>query len=598
MLRTHNCGELRKEHVDNEVTLYGWARNIRDHKDIFFINLTDRYGWTQVCATREQVGELPRESFIKIRGKVIARPEGNINKNVDTGEIEVTCIELEVVSKCKVLPFDIQDTIDAKEEARLKYRFLDMRRPIMLSRLKFRSKVASAIRKTMEDMDFLEVETPMFVRSTPEGSRDFLVPSRTFPGSFYALPQSPQLYKQMLMIAGVDKYYQFARCYRDEDARRERQLVHTQLDIEMALVTEEDVYSSIEKIMVNIYKDVLGKDIEAPFPRYSYDECIRRWGIDKPDLRFGMELIDFTDSVKESGLRFLDDAITNGGVVKGLVAPGCSSYSRKKVTELEKFVQTFEVKGLMSFKVKEGKLEGSLAKKMKPENLEHILKTSEAKDGDLILLCSGKANVIHRGLGELRKLLGKRLELIDEKKICFLWVKEFPIFEWDETEEKWTPMHHMFTMPSEKYIDTMEEKPGEVTGQLYDLVLNGVELGSGSIRITKPEIQKRIMAIIGMSEEEAQKRFGFLMDAYEYASPSHGGIGIGFDNLVMTIMGLENIRDVIAYPNASNGSFLYDGSPSAVEDEQIKELHIKLHLPEEKNQNNTCPDGQHWGIFF
>ena len=586
MLRTHTCGQLTAKNVGETVVLYGWARAIRQHKDIIFINLTDRYGWTQICASKDQCQNLPRESFIKMTGRVIARPQGNINKDIATGEIEVECQVLEVVAPSQPVPFEIVDGEEVREEVRLKYRFLDLRRPRMLSHLLTRNKIASSIRKTLEGMEFMEVETPMLVRSTPEGSRDFLVPSRIYPGSFYALPQSPQLYKQMLMIAGIDRYYQFARCYRDEDARRERQLVHTQIDLEMALATQEDIFTVVENIMVSAYREVFGIEVTSPFPRYSHDEVMRRWGIDKPDLRFGMELGDFSSALADSGFPLFDGAVAAGQVIKGLVAPGAGGYSRSQIKDLEKFAQTFDLKGLVTFKVQQGQLQGSAVKKMTDASSQKLLETSGAVDGDLLLLAVGNVAVVSRGLGELRRKLGKQLELIDPNQTCFLWVKDFPLFEWDEEQQSWTPMHHMFTMPNDQYISTMEQNPGQVTGQLYDLVLNGVELGSGSIRVTLPELQERIMKIIGMSREEAHKRFGFLLEAYQYASPSHCGIGIGFDNLVMTFLGLENIREVIAFPNASNGMFLYDGCPTAVEPEQMKELHLELRLPEQADKAN------------
>ena len=580
MLRSHTCGQLNAKNVGETVVLYGWARAIRQHKDIIFINLTDRYGWTQICADKDQCQNLPRESFVKVTGRVIPRPQGNINKDIATGEIEVECQTLELVAPSRPIPFEIVDNEEAREEVRLNYRFLDLRRPCMVSHLLTRNKIASSIRKTLEAMEFMEVETPMFVRSTPEGSRDFLVPSRTYPGTFYALPQSPQLYKQMLMIAGIDRYYQFARCYRDEDARRERQLVHTQVDLEMALATQEDIFTVVEKIMVAAYRDVFAIEVPAPFPRYSYEEVMRHWGTDKPDLRFGMELIDFSAALDASGFALFDNAIAAGQVVKGLVAPGAAGYSRAQIKELEKFVQTFDLKGLVSFKVQQGQLQGSAVKKMTGASSQKLLESSGAGDNDLLLLAVGESTVVHRGLGELRRKLGKQLQLIDPKQICFLWVKDFPLFEWDPQQQNWMPMHHMFTMPNEQYIPTLEQNPGQVTGQLYDLVLNGVELGSGSIRVTLPDLQERIMKIIGMSQEQAHKRFGFLLEAYQYASPSHCGIGIGFDNLVMTFLGLENIREVIAFPNASSGMFLYDGSPTSVDPEQLAELHIELRLPQ------------------
>ena len=382
--------------------------------------------------------------------------------------MEVRCEKIEVLSVCNELPFDIQNDINIREEIRQKYRYLDLRRPIMQERMLFRSRFANGVRNALSEKDFLEIETPMLVRSTPEGARDFVVPSRNFPGNFYALPQSPQLYKQLLMIAGADRYYQFARCYRDEDPRRERQLVHTQIDIEMALVTPDDIFSTVEDMLRSACKSV-GIEIETPFPRYCYDEVIRRWGIDKPDLRYGMEIVDFSACVVDSGIKIFDMTLENKDVIKGLVAPGAATYSRKKISELEKFVKTFDIKGLVPFKLKEGALQGSMAKKMKPENLEQIMKCSQAKEGDLILLAAGPSSIIHRGLGELRKLLAKQLELVKGDEYNFLWVTDFPLFEKNEETGSWEPMHHMFTMPKQEYLDKLEENPGEVKGDLLIL---------------------------------------------------------------------------------------------------------------------------------
>ncbi|BBM85149.1 aspartate--tRNA ligase [Candidatus Uabimicrobium amorphum] len=587
MLRTHTCGELRKEHAGSEVTLSGWIRSIRDHNHFAFVNLTDRYGFCQVYFDENLKPQLEKEAYVQLKGEVKARPEKEINPNMATGEIEVICKEMKILSRSKVLPFELFDKIDVKEETRLKYRFLDMRRPQMIERLTMRSKIASAIRKAFEEMSFLEVETPVLVRSTPEGSRDFVVPSRVHHGKFYALPQSPQLYKQMLMIGGLDRYYQFARCFRDEDARRDRQLVHTQVDVEMATTQQEDVFRAVEHVMKTIFSDVLDVELKTPFPTYTYDEVMARFGIDKPDMRFGMELIDCGEAVSESGFVLFENALKDGATIKGIVAPGCAAYSRKQVSKLEKYIHQFQAKGLVAFKVKDGKLEGSPVKKMSEESVQKLYEKAAAQDGDLLLLCVGKSDIVHRSLGELRNYLARELNLIPEGEYNFLWVIDFPLFEWDEEANSWTPMHHMFSMPKDEFIENFEENPGDVKAQLYDLVLNGVELGSGSIRISYPEIQKRVMNLVGMSEEEAQKKFGFLLDAYQYASPPHGGIGMGFDNLVMTMLQLENIREVIAYPNASNGMFLYDGSPTPIECEQLDELHLNVVEKEEDEEANN-----------
>ncbi len=582
MLRTHNCGELRISDCDKEVELCGWVNAARNLGSLIFISLRDRYGITQVVLEPDTFGpkindlqNIHRESVIRITGKVSARPENMRNSAMTTGDIEVYATDLELIADAAPLPMEISDEKVANEETRLRYRYLDLRRPSLQANLRTRHNIAQAVRNCLSDQDFLEVQTPLFVRSTPEGARDFVVPSRNFPGKFYALPQSPQLYKQLLMISGVDRYFQLAPCFRDEDLRADRQLVHTQIDMEMSFCDEEDIYTVIESIVESAFKAGNGVQVERPFKRMSYKEAMDRYGSDKPDLRFDMEMQDITDVVSNTEFAVFKSTCESGGKVRGLVAKGCAHFTRKEVDELTDLAKIYKAKGLVTMKVEGDTVKSSVSKFLTDEVVTDIKNTLGADDGDLILIVADTEHTSAVALGQVRKFLGKKLNLISPDVYKFLWVTDFPMFEWNEDEGKWDAMHHIFTMPRTQDLDKLESDPGSVLGRLYDLVLNGVELGSGSIRISQPELQKRVMNVIGMDYEEAEKKFGFLLRAYQYGGPVHGGFAIGFDRLVATILGLDNLKDVIAFPQNAAGVSPVDDCPNEIEEKQWRELHIK-----------------------
>jgi aspartyl-tRNA synthetase len=586
MKRTATCGELRSEHIGKEVILNGWVHRRRDHGGISFINLRDRYGITQVVIDENAqdtlkaiVAELKYEYCIAVRGKVRPRPEGMKNPAMPTGEIEVAAEEILILSTCEVLPFMIDERTDAKEDLRLKYRYLDLRSFTMQRNLRIRHEAAFRVREYLRSRGFYEIETPTLIKSTPEGARDFIVPSRIHPGKFYALPQSPQLFKQILMVSGFDRYFQIARCYRDEDARGDRQLEFTQIDMEMSFVSKEDVFEVVEGMMRHMFHHAIGVDLSIPFPRLSWEEAMDRYGSDKPDLRFGMELQDFTPFVADGSFALFKEVVASGGIVKALVAPGCGNYSRKQIQDLEQTARTFKAQGLAWMKVTGQALEGGIAKFYEPQATQ-ILQTLGAKDGDLILLVGAPKRIAQQALGAVRSRLGKELNLARPGEFSFAWIVDFPLFEWNEETGKWEAAHHMFTMPQEQYLNTLEQDPGSVKGDMYDLVCNGYEVASGSIRIHDPEIQKRIFSIVGYDPADAEARFGFLLNAFKYGPPPHGGIAPGFDRLVMLMCGEETIRDVIAFPKNTLGVSPMDDSPSYVTEEQLKELHIRVVPPE------------------
>ena len=586
MKRTATCGELRSEHIGKEVILNGWVHRRRDHGGVSFINLRDRYGITQVViddnaqdTLKAIVSELKYEYCIAVRGKVRPRPEGMKNPAMPTGDIEVAAEEILILSTCEVLPFMIDERTDAKEDLRLKYRYLDLRSFTMQRNLRIRHEAAFRVREYLRSRGFYEIETPTLIKSTPEGARDFIVPSRIHPGKFYALPQSPQLFKQILMVSGFDRYFQIARCYRDEDARGDRQLEFTQIDMEMSFVSKEDVFEVVEGMMRHMFHHAIGVNLPIPFPRLSWEEAMDRYGSDKPDLRFGMELQDFTPFVADGSFALFKEVVASGGIVKALVAPGCGNYSRKQIQDLEQTARTFKAQGLAWMKVTGQALEGGIAKFYEPQATQ-ILKTLGAKDGDLILLVGAPKRIAQQALGAVRSRLGKELNLARPGEFSFAWIVDFPLFEWNEETGKWEAAHHMFTMPQEQYLNTLEQDPGSVKGDMYDLVCNGYEVASGSIRIHDPEIQKRIFSIVGYDPADAEARFGFLLNAFKYGPPPHGGIAPGFDRLVMLMCGEETIRDVIAFPKNTLGVSPMDDSPSYVTEEQLKELHIRVVPPE------------------
>lgn len=591
--RTVTCGELRGKDNGKSIVLNGWAHRIREHGGISFINLRDRYGITQVVVDSNQYPQLAEtakslrmEFCIAIKGTVRLRPDDMINNEMDTGEIEVEATEITVLSKSEVLPFMIDEVnkdgtpVIPNEDLRLKYRYLDLRTKRMQHHLALRSKVTLATRNFLYGKGFYELETPTFIKSTPEGARDYLVPSRLYPGKFYALPQSPQLYKQILMVSGFDKYFQIARCYRDEDARGDRQPEFTQIDMEMSFVERDDVLDLTEGLMQHIFKETMNVTLPEHFPRIAYDDAIELYGTDKPELRFEMKMQD-GDFLSDIGsFQAFKDAVKEGGI-KALVVPGVAeAYSRKKIEELEATAKIYKAKGLAWMKVTGNPgvpmLEGGISKFFEGKAPE-ICNKLGAKPGDLLLfVADSKRKVACTALGACRTKLGKDLNLCDPDKWAFAWIVDFPMFEWNEEENKWDTAHHMFTMPQYKYHETLESDPGSVKGDLYDLVLNGYELASGSIRIHDPELQKRIFKIVGFDEAEGQKKFGFLTEAFKYGAPPHGGIAPGLDRLIMLMCKENSIHDVIAFPKNSFAISPMDECPSTVDQKQLDELHLKI----------------------
>lgn len=579
-MRTHTCNELTKKEAKKRVMLCGFCHTIRNHGGVVFIDLRDRYGLTQIVfdpeyskETHKESDKLRREFVIQIGGLVKLRKKGMENPNLSTGEIEVFVDKLNIISEAQTPPIEIDDRIVANDEIRLKYRYLDLRRPIMQNHLLLRHKTAQAVREYLNSQEFLEIETPMLIRSTPEGARDYVVPSRVNQGKFYALPQSPQLYKQILMIAGLDRYYQLARCLRDEDLRTDRQPEFTQIDIEMSFVEQKDVLEVVESTVKYAFEKVLGLKFKEGFKVMTYDESMDKYGIDKPDLRFGLELIDVTDIVRNSDFAVFKEVVKNKGIVKALYAE--KDFSR---TELEQFTESCianGAKGLAYMKSDGKKLESNIVKYFPEKIQKEIIEKTKAKKG-YIFFIADKPKIVNSALSKLRLELGEKLCLINKKEFSFVWIVDFPLFEWNEDEEKWDPAHHMFTMPKKEHIKFLETEPGKVYADLYDLVLNGVEIGSGSIRINNPELQERVMNVVGFDKERARKRFGFLIDAYRFGGPSHGGFAVGFDRLVALMGGSNDIREFLAFPKNKNAENPMDGCPSEVTNEQLKELGIKL----------------------
>ena len=585
MQRTVTCGGLNKDFAGKTVVLNGWIHRKRDHGGITFLNLRDRYGLTQVVVDDDASEELKaiavnlkQEFCIAVEGLVRPRPDSMINKEMATGEIEVKALKIEVLSKSEVLPFQIDEKTNANEDLRLKYRYLDLRSKAMHDHIMLRSKFTFAVREFLTSKDFLEIETPTFIKSTPEGARDYLVPSRLYPGKFYALPQSPQIYKQILMVSGFDKYFQIARCYRDEDARGDRQPEFTQIDLEMSFASREDVLNLTEGMMQYAFKKSINVDLPKKFERISYDEAIDVYGTDKPDLRFEMKMQDAGFMAEIGNFAVFKDAVSSGGAVKALVVKGqAEAYSRKNIEELEAAAKIYKAKGLAWIKVTEGgaKLEGGISKFFEGKEAEICSKLG-AEKGDLILFVADKYKIACTALGAVRSKLGKDLGLLNPAEFKFAWIVDFPLFEWNEEENKWDPAHHMFSAPQEKYLATMEENPEPVKGDLYDLVLNGYEVASGSIRIHNPELQKRIFKIVGFDESEAEKKFGFLTEAFKYGAPPHGGIAPGLDRIVMIMAGETSIKEVIAFPKNSFAVSPMDDSPSEVDQKQLDELHLVI----------------------
>jgi aspartyl-tRNA synthetase len=564
--RTHNCGELSAKDKEKVVTLAGWVHNIREHGSVVFVDLRDRYGLTQIAIEKNLVSfNLKKESVIKAKGEVKLRPSPN--KNIATGEIEINASEITLINISDTLP--INNDITEDPNLRLKYRYLDLRRQSSISKLELRHKVKRAASTFFDKNSFLEIETPLLVKSTPEGARDYLVPSRVNKGKFYALPQSPQLYKQILMVAGADRYYQFARCLRDEDLRADRQPEHTQIDFEMSFATSTDIQQFTENLFKHIFKETLNVELE-PFPRLTYEEAMSRYGSDKPDLRFGLELQDVTNLVSDSEFNVFSTANT----VKCIVAP--KTFSRKEIDELTELVKIYGAKGLayVQFK-KEAGFEGGVSKFLASKQNELVSKLN-LKEDSTIFFVADKQKIVNTSLGQLRLKLRDDLQLADPNDFKFCFVTDFPLFAFNEEENKWEPEHHMFSMPKEEFVEDFEKRPGEVKGDLYDVALNGLEIGSGSIRVSNPEVQKRIMKFIGIDENEANEKFGFLLEAYKYGAPTHGGMGLGLDRLVALMCGTNDIREVITFPKNKNAECPMDSSPSKVTSIQLDDLGLKL----------------------
>ncbi len=585
MLRTHTCGELDTEQIGQEVTVCGWVDNYRDHGGALFVDLRDRYGKTQVVFGPESGPKVQKASrslraefVISVTGKVAGRPEGTANPKLATGEIEVRAAELEVLNASLTPPFQPTGMDLPGEDLRLKYRYIDLRRPLMQESLMLRHRMIKVMRDYCDGLGFIDIETPVLGRSTPEGARDYLVPSRIQEGAFYALPQSPQLYKQILMIAGYDRYMQIARCFRDEDLRADRQPEFTQLDLEMSFVDGDDVMGVIEGLMARMAKEILGLELPLPLPRMTYDEAMERFGHDAPDLRFGMELIDLTDLAKDAKFRVFRSVAESGGRVRGINAKGAAgNYSRKGIDELTSYItEDFGAKGLAWFKVEEGpKLASPIAKLFGEEMLSKIAQRMDAEPGDLLLFVADKYEVTCKALYGLRKRLGAELKLYDPKQMHFSWVVEFPMFAHDAEEGGWTAMHHPFTAPRKQDLELLPTEPGKCRAQAYDLVLNGSEAGGGTVRIHDQKLQNEVFGLLGIDEETARDRFGFLLEALQYGAPPHAGIALGIDRLVMLFGGQESIREVIAFPKTQRATDMMTGAPGQVDSRQLRDLRIK-----------------------
>ncbi len=585
MKRTHNCGELRKGDIKKEVVLNGWVQNRRDHGGLIFIDLRDRYGLTQVVfdpktdkGSHETAEHLRREYVIAVKGKVRPRGEGLENPKLKTGAIEVIISKVDILSRAKTPPIEIDSRIDVNEDIKLKYRYLDLRKEESQKSILFRHKVVKAVRDFFDSEGFLDIETPMLAKATPEGARDYLIPSRVNPGKFYALPQSPQLFKQLLMISGFDRYMQIVKCFRDEDLRADRQPEFTQIDIEMSFIDEEDIYTINEKFIKYLWKKVMGIELRIPFKRLTYQEAVDSYGLDKPDLRFGLELANVSDIVKDSQFQVFKDVIAGNGTVKCLNAKGCAKFSRKDIEELTHLASVHGAKGLAWMKMNNG-LESSIVKFF-PDNVkEGLIKKTKAQEGDLLLFVADhKHFIVNTALGHLRNELARKLNLIKEGSFNFVWVTDFPLLEYDEDQERHVAMHHPFTSPKDEDLPMLDKDPSKARAKAYDLVLNGVEVGGGSIRIHDPIVQKKMFKALSISDQEAENKFGFLIEALKYGTPPHGGIAYGLDRLISIMLGLESIRDVIAFPKNKAATSLMDGCPSDISQEQLKELHLKLDI--------------------
>jgi len=582
--RTHNLGELRSENIGEEVVLSGWVHNNRNLGGLIFIDLRDRHGISQVIFNPEEVSKelcelaqsLKYEYVIKVKG--IVRERFSKNPNIPTGDIEVFAKELEIINKSEVLPFEISDEINLNENIRLKYRYLDIRRNKMLNNITKRNKMLFSMREFLNTEEFLDIDTPILTKSTPEGARDFLVPSRTNEGKFFALPQSPQLFKQLLMIGGVERYYQVAKCFRDEDLRADRQLEFTQLDVEMSFITQEEFMNIMEKLAKKVMKDVNGIDIDYNFDRMSYADAMDKYGSDKPDTRFDMEIVDLKEIALNCEFKAFRDTVEQGGMLRGLNAKGAQSkYSRKAIDELTDFVKIYGAKGLAYIKIEEnGEIKSPISKFFSEEEIKSIIEKMQGQNGDMLFFIADKSKVVYDSLGALRLKLGKELGLINEDEFKFLWVIDFPLLEWSEEENRYKAQHHPFTAIKEEDMHLLETNPEKVRTVSYDMVLNGYEIGGGSIRIHREDIQAKIFKLLGLSQEEAQEKFGFFLEAFKYGAPPHGGMAYGVDRFLMVMLKETSIRDVIPFPKTNKGQCLMTEAPGRVEEEQLQELKLKI----------------------